>query len=201
MIRILILAAGEARRMGQPKMLLPYAGATIIEAVANTALASPVQQVVVVLGALEERIRLVLDHLPVSIAVNRDFQLGMLSSIQCGLRMLTPDPGAVLLMLGDQPTVPVEVVESVIKAWEASDKGIVLPTYRGRRGHPLLIDLRYREEILRIDPSAGMRALLSSHAGDVLEVPVDTSAILKDIDTPEDYAALTGDGGTSPQHS
>lgn len=201
MIRILILAAGESRRMGQPKMLLPYAGATIIETVAGTALSSPAEQVVVVLGALEDKIRNAIAHLPVAIAVNRDFHLGMLSSIQCGIRMLMPEPGAVLLMLGDQPTVPVAAIESVIAAWRASDKSIVLPTFGGRRGHPLLIDLRYRDEILRLDPSAGMRALLTSYAGDVLEVPVDTSAILMDIDTPEDYAALTGDAGSSPQHS
>ncbi|MFA6232714.1 MAG: nucleotidyltransferase family protein [Bacteroidota bacterium] len=192
MIRILILAAGESRRMGQPKMLLPCSGATIIETVAVTALASSAEEVVVVLGAMEESIRQSITHLPVVIAVNTEFLLGMLSSIQCGIRTLPSDTDAVLLMLGDQPTVPVEVIEEVIAAWRSSGKGFVLPTYGGRRGHPLLIDLRHRDELLRLDPSAGMRAMLAAHVEDVLEVPVDAPAILTDIDTPEDYAALTG---------
>lgn len=192
MIRILILAAGESRRMGQPKMLLPCSGATIIETVAVTALASSAEEVVIVLGAMEESIRQAISHLPVVIAVNTEFRLEMLSSIQCGIRGLPPDTDAVVLMLGDQPTVPVEVIEQVIAAWRSSGKGFVLPTYGGRRGHPLLIDLRYRDELLRLDPSAGMRAMLTAHGEDVLEVPVDAPAILTDIDTPEDYATLTG---------
>ena len=195
MIRTLILAAGESRRMGQPKMLLPFSGATIIEAVVHSALASAADEVMVVLGAGEEKIRNAIAHLPVEIAVNTEYRLGMLSSIQCGFRSLPTGTCAMVIMLGDQPTIPAQAVDRVIDAWRQSCKGLVLPVYDGRRGHPLLVDMRYRTEVLNLHPSAGMRSILTSHTADILEVPMDIPAVLKDIDTPDDYAKLTGNKG------
>lgn len=195
MIRALILAAGESRRMGQPKMLLPFGGATIIEAVAHAALASVADDVSVVLGAGKEIIRKTIAHLPVEVVVNTEFHLGMLSSIQCGFHSLPADTQATVIMLGDQPTIPSEAVDRVIDAWRQSGKGLVLPVYDGRRGHPLLVDMRYREQVLNLHPSAGMRTILTSHTTDILEVPVDIPAVLKDIDTPDDYVKLTGNKG------
>jgi len=196
MIRVLILAAGESRRMGQAKMLLPFPGGdTILETVVRAALASSADNVTVVLGAMEEKIREAIDHLPVAVAHNKDYRLGMLSSIQCGIRGLPRDTRAAVIMLGDQPTIPMEVIDRVIEAWRLSGKGFVLPTHGGRRGHPLLLDMRYREEVLLLDPAAGMRFFLAAHGEDILEIPVDTSAVLKDVDTPEDYAELVAGKG------
>jgi molybdenum cofactor cytidylyltransferase len=195
MIHALILAAGESRRMGRPKMLLPFGDATIIEAVARTALASAASDVVAVLGAGEEKIRGAIAHLPVTIVVNTEYSLGMLSSIQCGFRHLSSDTRATVIMLGDQPAVPVEVVDRVIDAWRQSGKGLVLPVYGGRRGHPLLVDMRLSEEVLSLEPAKGMRAMLISNAAGIMEVPVATLAVLKDIDTPEDYEELMEGGG------
>ena len=100
-----------------------------------------------------------------------------------------------MIMLGDQPAVPVEVVDRVIDAWRQSGKGLVLPVYGGRRGHPLLVDMRLSEEVLSLEPAKGMRAMLISNAGGIMEVPVATPAVLKDIDTPEDYEELMEGGG------
>ncbi len=196
MIRVLILAAGESRRMGQAKMLLPFLGGySVLESVARTALASSADNVTVVLGAMAEKIREAIAHLPVEVAHNQEYPLGMLSSIQCGIRELPRDTSATVIMLGDQPTIPTEVIDRVIEAWRSSGKGIVLPTHGGRRGHPLLLDMRYREEVLLLEPSAGMRSMLAAHGEDILEIPVETSAVLKDIDTPEDYAELVAGKG------
>ena len=174
-------------------MLLPFGGVTIIETVVRTALASSADEVIVVLGTVEDKIREALAHLPVTFAVNNEYHQGMLSSIQCGLRQLSSNTSAVLVMLGDQPAIPSEAVDCVIEAWRSSGKGLVLPTYDGHRGHPLLVAMRYHEEALNLDPSAGMRALLAAHKEDILYVPVETATILKDIDTPEDYAEQTAD--------
>ncbi len=194
MIHALILAAGESRRMGRAKMLLTYRGSTIIEAVVATARSSLASGVTVVLGAREEEIRAAIAHLPVSIAVNADYRLGMLSSIQCGITSLPPETRAVLLMLGDQPAIPVQAVNAVIDAWKTSGLGFALPTFGGQRGHPLLMDLRYRDAVLALAHDAGMRALLSIHADQILHVPVESPAVLKDVDTPEDYSRLKADG-------
>jgi molybdenum cofactor cytidylyltransferase len=94
----------------------------------------------------------------------------------------------------------VEVIDRVIEAWRESGMGFVLPTHGGRRGHPLLMDMRHGGEVLNLDPSAGMRAILTAHKMDILEVPVDSPSVLKDIDTPEDYATLTGSGGIYSSH-
>ena len=191
MISVVILAAGESTRMGQPKMLLPFSGSTIIETVVRTALASSADEVAVVLGAGADNVRGAVAHLPVSLALNTEYRLGMLSSIQCGVRSLRPDAGAAVIMLGDQPTIPVEVVDRVIDAWRSGGNSLVLPVMHGRRGHPLLVDLRLRDELLGLDHALGMRALVDAHESDLLEVEVDTPAVLKDVDTPEDYAGLT----------
>jgi molybdenum cofactor cytidylyltransferase len=191
-IGILILAAGESRRMGQPKMLLPFDGASIIETVTRTAMQSSADEIVIVLGAFHEEIQQAVAHLPVATAFNEKYTLGMLSSIQCGIRALPPQAEAAVLLLGDQPSIPAVVIDEIIRTWKTTNQGFVLPTFEGRRGHPLLVDLRVRDELLELEPSAGMRALLSAHSEEILEVAVDISAILKDIDTPDDYSAMTG---------
>ncbi len=90
-------------------------------------------------------------------------------------------------MLGDQPSVSFAVIDRVISAYKQTGKGIVLPVYKKERGHPVLIDARYRKEIERLDPSLGLRQLVYSSAEDILEVEVKTASILRDIDNAEDY--------------
>jgi molybdenum cofactor cytidylyltransferase len=203
----MILAAGESRRMGTQKLLLPFGETTIVGAVAGTAASSRAGRTLVVLGADHEAIRRELEPLAgsgpadgpragkkpgasLSFAINTDYRLGMLTSIQAGFRALPPDAEAALIMLGDQPFLSARVVDAVVAAYETGGRGIVIPTFKGRRGHPVLIDLEYRNEILRLDPSAGLRGLMRAHPGDILDVDVADPNILRDLDTPEDYAGL-----------
>ena len=83
--------------------------------------------------------------------------------------------------------IPSSVIDEVIDAYKKTGKGIVLPVYNKRRGHPILIDMKYRDEVKRISPDTGLRTLVHNHAEDILEVKVDAPGILKDIDTVEDY--------------
>jgi molybdenum cofactor cytidylyltransferase len=190
MIWAVVLAAGESRRMGTQKLLLPFGDTSVVAAVVRSARASRAGRTLVVLGADRAAVRLELEPRGVEFTVNEDYRLGMLSSVQAGFRALPADATAAVVMLGDQPFLPSRVVDSVIGAYEAGGKGIVVPTFQGRRGHPVLVDLKYRDEVLAFDPADGLRRLMRAHPGDILEVEAGDANILRDLDTPEDYAAL-----------
>jgi len=186
-ISTLILAAGESKRMGKSKLLLPYQNTTIIENVIKNSLSSRSDKTVMVLGAYRKKILPLIKDLPLSTVYNPDYKQGMLSSIQCGLRSLPLNTQAVIIVLSDQPGIPGQVIDLLIENFHRTKKGIILPTYRQKRGHPILIDFKYRDEILNLSPDIGLRALVHNHSDDILEVPVDYPNILKDIDTPDDY--------------
>ncbi|MFQ6037602.1 MAG: NTP transferase domain-containing protein [Candidatus Aminicenantales bacterium] len=195
MICAIVLAAGESRRMGTPKLLLPFGEKTIMETVLESILQSRVEGVFVILGAGGKKIEKKIAHLPVSLVFNRRYREGMLSSIQAGFRALPAETKAAVVCLGDQPLVAPAVIDELIEAYERSRKRIVSPTYRGKRGHPILIDCGYREDIQRLDPRIGLRKLLHDHPEDVQDVEVASPHILEDIDIPADYsrAKKTGD--------
>jgi molybdenum cofactor cytidylyltransferase len=187
MIWAIVLAAGESRRMRTQKLLLPFGETTVIEAVIRTALDSDADGALVVLGADWGKVRSVLQSYPLTFAVNKDYRMGMLSSIQAGFRALPGDAEAAVLMLGDQPAVPSSVINDLVAYYRESSRGIVIPVYGGRRGHPVLIETAYRSEILGLDPKIGLRQLVHAHPEDILEVEVSTPAVLSDMDLPADY--------------
>lgn len=191
-IAALVLAAGESKRMGQPKLLLPLTnGKPIIIQTIENILAASVTEVVVVLGGEREKIKRALDNYLVQVTFNPLYKQGMLSSIQWGLKHLPPETEAVLICLGDQPDIPPEVHQALIKAYHQSQKGIIIPVFQGHRGHPLLLDLKYKADVFQLDPTIGLRQLVYSHPEDTLEVEVSTPNILQDIDTYEDYLKIT----------
>ncbi len=190
MIYAIILAAGESKRMGKPKLLLPFGEKTIIETVLNNAIQSETDGVLVVLGSNSEKIAEKIKNFSVKISVNPNFREGMLSSIQWGFETLPKDTRAALIMLGDQPLIPSSVINKIIHAYKETKKGIILPVYEKRRGHPILIDMKYRDEVKRLNPDTGLRALVHNHTEDILEIDVDAPGILKDIDTVEDYKEI-----------
>jgi molybdenum cofactor cytidylyltransferase len=187
-----VLAAGESRRMGTQKLLLPFGERTVVEAVVAAALGSRADRVMAVLGADAGKVRRKLETSGVAFTVNEDYTRGMLSSVQAGFKALGKDAEAAVVMLGDQPFLPAKVVDAVVGAYRASGKGIVIPVFRGRRGHPVLVDMKYRVEVLGLDPADGLRQLVRAHPGDVHEVEVDDANILRDLDTPEDYRSVKG---------
>jgi molybdenum cofactor cytidylyltransferase len=193
-----VLAAGESRRMGTQKLLLPFGEATVVEAVVRTALASSVDRALAVLGADRKAVRAKLEPYGVDFAVNEDFAMGMLSSVQAGFKALPAGAEAAVVMLGDQPFLPARVVDTVINAYREGGKGIVVPAFRGRRGHPVLIDLVYRDEVLGLDPAEGLRQLMRAHPDDIFEADVEDANILRDMDVPEDYANELKRQGVKP---
>ncbi|MCX6575924.1 MAG: nucleotidyltransferase family protein [Candidatus Aminicenantes bacterium] len=193
MIWAIVLAAGESRRMGQPKLLLPFGRSTIIETVVQSLMESSLDGILVVLGHRGQGILDKLKNYAVETTVNPHYQRGMLSSVQWGFRKLPRDAGAALVILGDQPGVSAQTIDLIIGAFKSRDKGIVLPTYKDSGGHPLLVDIKYRREIRSLDPAVGLRSLLSRHPDDILRVEVRDTSVLQDIDNPGDYRkARTG---------
>jgi len=188
MIYALVLAAGESRRMGKPKLLLPFGDKTIIEYILDNIRQSKADRILVVLGSHQEEILSKIGARPIGMVVNHRYKEGMLSSIQTGFAALPDDASAALVYLGDQPLIPSSVADDLIEAYKQTQKGIVLPVYKKRRGHPILVDIKHRQEILGLSPDIGLRALVHNHPEDVQEVGVDTPHILKDIDNPKDYA-------------
>jgi len=190
LIWALVLAAGESKRMGESKQLLSYDNKTILETVIDHITQSNVDETLVVLGSNRENIEEAIKDLPVKSVYNPRFKEGMLSSAQKGFVSLPEEAEAVLVFLGDQPRIPSSVIDQIIRTYHSSEKGIVLPVYDKKRGHPVLISTKYREEVAHLDPQLGLRELIHNHPEDILEVDLDSSSILEDIDTPEDYKNL-----------
>ncbi len=187
MICAIVLAAGRSRRMGVQKLLLPFGGKTVITHIVDQLLASDVNEVRVVVGHQRKRIIQELSGQSVSIVNNPDYKTGMLSSVRCGLRDLPQQCQAVLVTLGDQPSITSKLINRMLQSFAATEKRILVPIYNGKRGHPTLFSKFYSDEILTNYDNVGLRGLLHAHPEDVLELTVSTSAVLSDMDCPEDY--------------
>lgn len=182
----IVLAAGASTRMKTQKMLLTFKGKTIVETVVDNAL-KVTDKVLVVLGSHKNEISEKLIGRNISLVTNENYLQGMLSSVICGYRALPENVEAALLFLGDQPQVPCQAAEMVVGNWEKSEKGIVIPTFNGKRGHPVLIETCYKNEIENLDTEKGLRQLMEIRKNDILEVDCPFPEILRDIDTPEEY--------------
>jgi len=173
--------------MGQQKLLMPFADKTIIEHIVEKALRSNAGEVWVIVGSHQDEVTNKILHQPVKITYNDRFEEGMLSSVQCGFNALSSTSKAGMILLGDQPMVKVSVINKLIESYFRTRKGIIIPVYNGKRGHPVLIDTLYVTEINHLKPDIGLRQLMEERSDDIYEVEVDTETILKDIDTIIDY--------------
>jgi molybdenum cofactor cytidylyltransferase len=193
MICGIVLAAGRSRRMGAQKLLLPLGDRPVIARIIGEVLRGPVDRVFAIVGLEHGDIVDALAGLPVDFVTNPDPEAEMLSSVRCGLRAMPEDCDAVLVILGDQPGISAESITTLTQTFQTRSGGIAVPTYGGKRGHPILISMRYRDEILNQHQDAGLRGLLHAHPEDVFEVEVPSPKILEDMDVPEDYRRIAGD--------
>jgi len=184
-----VLAAGESRRMERLKALLPFGNRTVIEQVLHPLLQSDLVSITVVLGHRAEEIAVVLKALPIHLVTNPHYRDGMTTSVQAALRHITPLPDAYLLALVDQPQLGITPVQHVLTAFNQTDKGFVIPTWNGKRGHPIILAARYRQDVLALGPDQGLNLVTRSHPDDTLELPMSDDDILRDMDYPEEYEA------------
>lgn len=187
MICAIVLAAGLSRRMGAQKQLLPFGGKTVIAHIVDQLTASFVNEVYVVVGCRGEQVSRELSDRSVSIVNNSNYKSGMLSSVRCGLGAIPKQCQAVLVALGDQPSIRTKLIDRMLKSFAATEKRILVPLYNGRRGHPVIFSSVYRDEILTHYDNVGLRGLLHAHEEEIFELPVKTSGVLSDMDSPQDY--------------
>lgn len=191
MITAIILAAGESKRMGRPKMLLPWGDTTVLGQVVVTYQSAGVKDVVVITGGSHEHMERLVHRYGAHSVFNQGYASGeMLSSLQQGLRFLLVErPGveAALVGLGDQPQVQAEIVQMICGRFWQGKPGLVVPSYRMKRGHPWIVARPLWEELLQLESPQSPREFLNEHAGEIAYVEVDTPSILSDLDTPQDY--------------
>jgi molybdenum cofactor cytidylyltransferase len=187
MICAVVLAAGESRRMGTQKLLLDYGGKSVIRHIVDQITASIVENVYVVTGHDSDQVTKELSDSPASVVINDNYKLGMLSSLRCGISATPEKCQAVLVALGDQPAITSKLINEIVEAYRNTDKGIVVPTYQGKRGHPVIVSMKYEDHILTRYDDVGLRGLLHEHSDDVFELTVSTPDVCSDMDIPADY--------------
>jgi molybdenum cofactor cytidylyltransferase len=189
LISAIVLAAGKSERMGSPKALLPISGRTFLENVLDAISRTSIEQIIVVVGHHQKEIEASL-RLP-SVVFNPDYEKGMITSFQAGIRALSWDASGAFLFLVDHPLVEAATIEAMIM--NLSPNRIILPTFQGRRGHPVLFSSDVLEEILALPTTEGANIVVRKDPGRVVEVPVNAPGILVDIDTPEQFEQLRRD--------
>jgi molybdenum cofactor cytidylyltransferase len=190
-IAAVLLAAGRSRRMGAFKPLLPFGGRSVVGACVAGLREAGAREIVVVVGHRGDEVRAALaSETGVRFAVNEDAGSEMGVSIARGVEAVSDEAEALLVALVDHPAVPPGAIRSLIEARARTGARLVVPEWHGRGGHPVLIDLSLREELLSLAPSEGLRALFDAHRDEVLRVASDSPFVARDMDTWDEYVAL-----------
>ncbi len=189
----IILAAGKSTRMGEAKQLLRLGESTVLGRTIENVRRAAVKEIVLVLGASEEAIR---RRLPASllqglkVVVNPLYEQGMASSLRAGLSALDPQTDAALIVLADQPFVRPETLDQLGRKHRQTQAQIVIPSYQGRRGNPVLLDRSVFADVMALEGDTGCRAIFGSHTERTVKLEVEDEGILLDIDNQGDYERL-----------
>jgi molybdenum cofactor cytidylyltransferase len=192
-VAAVVLAAGQGSRYGpEPKLLAPFAGKPLVRHVAEAAVASVAEPVIVVTGHRAGEIEAAVHDLPVRTVRNDAFSDGLSSSLKAGFAALPAKAQAVVVLLGDMPLISVGLIDDLIAGWERHGRPIaVIPTFAGRRGNPVLMSREIEDEIRSLQGDAGAGSLLRRHPGAV-EWPTSNAATVRDVDTADELRALKG---------
>jgi len=188
----LVLAAGSSMRLGQPKQLLPYRGTTLLGWTIAQAEASPaLDEVLVILGHASDEILASVALARARPVLNPEFGEGCAASYRTGLAAADPRAGGVLILLSDQPGVDVEAIGRVADAWRTSSDGrIVIASYQGAPGHPLLFDRQLFPDLAALHGDKAAWKLVDQHPEWVQAIEIGRP-LPKDVDTWADYTALS----------
>jgi molybdenum cofactor cytidylyltransferase len=191
----IILAGGSSTRMGKAKQLLPLGHSTVLTQTIANVRGAEVNEIVLVLGASAEIIHRQLP-LPLlkglKVVVNNAYVEGMSSSLRAGISALDQHSEAALIILGDQPFIRSQTMDQVIRAYRRDQAQIVIPSFQGSRGNPVLLDRSVFSEVMALEGDTGCRAIFGNHLEGIAKVEVEDEGILLDIDDPDDYNRLRG---------
>jgi molybdenum cofactor cytidylyltransferase len=192
-VSAIVLAAGTSTRMGRAKQLLPLGGTTVLAQTLDKVRSARVAEIILVLGASAEAIR---QQLPPSlldglkVVVNQAYVKGMASSLHEGLAALDQRSDAALIILGDQPFIRPQTLGQIVDGYRRSRAKIVIPSYQGNRGNPVLLDRSVFSEVMALEGDVGCRAIFGNHLEAILKVEVEDKGVLLDIDDQDDYERL-----------
>jgi molybdenum cofactor cytidylyltransferase len=195
MIAAIVLSAGESSRMGKPKALLRIRGKTFIEQIISAFRATKVGEIIVVLGHNAEELKPKIDPLSVTVVLNPDYRKGQLSSLIAAIQRLQAESAkvdGVLVHLVDHPFINPAVINDMIDRFYESNRLIVIPTYKGKRGHPVLLSSQLFPELLSTPLDQGANAVVRAHRQETLELETEDEGVIMDIDTPNEYRQYIG---------
>lgn len=187
-IGAIVLAAGMSKRMGVPKLTLPWGDTTMIGHIVQNLQKAGISSIIVVTGGAHKEVMGALEPYPITIAYNEQYpQDQMIRTLQCGMNRLPEMVSAVMVVLGDQPQIEVEVIKALMDEYLVSRAKIIFPSDGKRRGHPWVIDKSLWKDILSFPASKTMRDFFAVHEDEIRYIIVDTKTIFQDIDTSGDY--------------
>ena len=190
-ISAILLAAGESKRMGVNKLALPWGRKTVLERCVDVLVRSNIKEVVVVLSdrtkALGNRLR----GPKVRLVMNPNYERGMSTSIRRGVQAVDRKSDGILIALGDQPLLRTKTINALIHALVQEKGKIIVPIFRGSRGHPVLFGPTFKKELLQLKGDVGARSLLQRHPKSVFEVRTRSEGVVVDVDTWNDYRRVS----------
>jgi len=195
-VSAVLLAAGESRRMGEVnKLELMVNGIPMLRRTAATLMASKLQEIIVVLGHQAEKASAILEDLPLKFVYNKDYRNGQMTSVYQGLSSLSQACDGVMICLSDQPLLQTDDVNVLIDAFnqlghEDNHASVLVPTYQGKRGNPIILDYRHRQQILAGERNLGCKKLIEKNPELVSSYEMNNNHVVVDLDTPEEYATL-----------
>jgi molybdenum cofactor cytidylyltransferase len=193
MVSAILLGAGESKRMGRNKLLLPWRGKTLLEHCVDTLLRSKIKEVIVVLSDKSKEMRSPLEkssffmRKKLKVTMNPQYRRGMSTSIKKGIQGVDPRSDGILIALGDQPFLKTRTVNALIRAFNQGRGEIIVPSFKKRKGHPVIFHRRFEKELLRLREDVGGKSILQKYSKNVKAVPVKSEGVIKDIDTRKDY--------------
>lgn len=194
MIRIsgILLAAGESKRMGKPKLLLNLGESNIINTTIEKFLKSEIFELIIVLGHEAQKIECSSSGQDkrIKFVTNENYREGMSTSIKCGVLTASKESEAFLIALGDQPLISPKIINRLMEKYQSSRAGIVTVMHQSLRGHPVIISKKYVQEILSLNGDIGARDLLKQHLDDTASINIESSEEFFDVDKTQDYEKL-----------
>lgn len=196
-VSAIVLAAGTSTRMGQAKQLLPLGPSNVLAQTLENVRSASMAEIILVLGSAAQAI---CQQLPppllegLKVVVNHDYMQGMASSLRQGLSALDKHSDAALIVLGDQPFVRPQTLDQIVDAYRRSPAQIIIPSYQGTRGNPVLLDRSVFAEVAALQGDVGCRAIFAQYLEGVVNVEVEDIGVLLDIDDQQDYDRLKSRG-------